>query len=108
MPQKKEWSTLIQQEVKNNLFGLYKQDKKLLSIQKIIIYLDTIKNTISFNKHITKYVRFITFYSIFDNHIVIKDNMINIIIAIYPNSKKTLIDFCKKVDCFNVCFLFCF
>lgn len=106
MPQK-ECSTIVRQEVKNNLFYLYNQNKKLLSIQKFSLYLDTLKNTIPFNQNRTKYISFITFYSILDVSSAKKDNMIKIFIVICLNSKRALIDFCKKVHCLSVFFLFC-
>jgi len=89
MPQKIECSTIIPQKVKNNFFHLYRQDKQFLSIKKITLYLATIKNIISSNKHMTKYVGFIEFYSRLDDHIILKDNMINMIIVTSRNSKKT-------------------
>lgn len=107
MLQKKS-STIIRQQVKNNLFYLYIQNKKLLSIQKFSLYLDTLNKTIQFIQNRTKYIELITFYSILYVSCAKKYNIITITMVICLNSKRPLIDFSKKADCLSIFFLFCF
>lgn len=110
MGQKKGWLTVqVREEVKNNLFDIYNKDKKRPSNQKFTAYLDLIlKNTIEFNKQVTKYGPFLEFTSAIDNHIVVKDNTMNRLVTIFINSKNKELqcDFCQKTDCLHIGFCY--
>ena len=106
MPQKTGWLTVqIREDVKNNLFDIYNKDKKRPSNQKFTAYVDLIlKNTIEFNKQVTKYGPFLEFISAIEDHIVVKDNTMNRLVTIFINSKNKELqcDFCEKTDCLHI------